>query len=83
MLGSVKTILERFSWPAGQGDGDGSRAERADGGTVGAAVDGRSPNAASGSSLYQCPSCERVFVAVEKGRCGTCDASVDEVTRTN
>lgn len=81
MLGSVKTMLERFTSPAGEGDG--SSPKRTDGGTVGVGVDGRSSNAAPVSSLYECPSCERVFVAVEKGRCGTCDASVDEVTRTN
>lgn len=83
MLGSVRAIFERFRSPATKGDGDESPPKRADGGTVGGTAAGRSTGDAAASSLYECPSCARVFVAVEKGTCGTCDAAVDEVARTN
>jgi hypothetical protein len=30
-------------------------------------------------SLYQCPSCETVFVAVDKQTCSTCETDVERV----
>ena len=85
MLGSVRTILDRFRSPSGDGDGEGdaSRPERADGGTVGVSMNGRSTAGAPVSSLYECPKCDKVFVAVDKDACGTCDTAVGEVARTN
>lgn len=82
MLGSVMAILARFASPSGDEDVDGSGRERTDGETAAGAVNGRSRGGREGSSLYECPSCERVYVAVERDDCTACDVAVDEVPRT-
>lgn len=41
-----------------------------------------SPADESRSTLYQCPDCESVYVALDKQTCSTCDAAVEEVPST-
>lgn len=40
------------------------------------------PPEAPESTLFQCPDCESVFVAIDKETCDTCDAAVEEVPST-
>lgn len=34
------------------------------------------------AALFQCPDCESVYVAVDKGRCETCETAVEQVPST-
>ncbi|MFB6173224.1 MAG: hypothetical protein ABEI39_01135 [Halobacteriales archaeon] len=34
------------------------------------------------TSLFECPDCHTVYVAVEKSTCSSCDAAVEEVAAT-
>jgi hypothetical protein len=87
MLGGVRTIVDWFTPPSnaasGSGDTDGSPPERADGETVGATVTDRPSGSSPVSSLYECPSCARVYVGIDKRTCETCDTAVDELPRTD
>lgn len=82
MLARIRTILDRFRSPSRDGDADALGRERTDGGTAMGEVNGRSKGGREGSSLYECPSCEQVYVAVEKDGCTACDTAVEEVPRT-
>jgi hypothetical protein len=87
MLGGVRSLVDWFASPSsaanGSGNADGSPPERADGETVDAAVTDRSESGRPVSSLYECPSCARVYVGVDKHTCEVCDISVEEVARVD
>jgi hypothetical protein len=82
MLRKVKTVLSRLktrsadgvadAWPHGQPsvNGDGRAAD-------GTTVDGT--DAASPPHLYECPSCDQVYVAIDKSTCSTCETAVGRV----
>jgi len=83
MLGSAKRLLSQFTERSVGEDGDAAAAGRTatDGG--GRTMDRGPGDAAAGPSLYECPSCEQVYVAVDKRTCATCDDTVAEVVSTN
>ncbi|WP_123538264.1 hypothetical protein [Halosimplex salinum] len=56
----------------GDGDGDGGRGRD---GTAG-------PSSGTRSSLFRCPGCETVYVAVDKDTCSTCESAVEPVPST-
>ena len=41
-----------------------------------------SPQNDARSTLYQCPDCESVYVAIDKEACDTCDTAVEEIPST-
>jgi len=43
---------------------------------------GAASSAERNTKLFECPSCETVYVAVEKSACSNCDAPVEEVSAT-
>ena len=40
------------------------------------------PHASPNTTLFECPACENVYVAVEKSTCSDCDTPVEEVAAT-
>lgn len=82
MLGKVKTILSRLNTRSAAGAADtwprGQTSVSEDGATTdGTATDGS--DAASPPHLYECPSCDQVYVATDKRTCSTCDIAVDRI----
>jgi hypothetical protein len=43
---------------------------------------GAASSATRNTKLFECPSCENVYVAVEKSACSNCDTPVEEVSAT-
>jgi len=43
---------------------------------------GGASSATRNTKLFECPSCENVYVAVEKSTCSDCDTPVEEVAAT-
>lgn len=82
MVSKVKTILGRLhtrsaggvaaAWPHGRRLISG-----VDGTAADATRDG--PDTAAPPHLYECLSCERIYVATDKRTCSTCDIAVDRV----
>lgn len=57
----------------------GSTSLPADGGTEPATASEAVAEDETASSLFQCPECQSVYVAVEKTTCTGCETSVDRV----
>lgn len=81
MLGSVAVMVSRLTattaqevaavWPRG-------RSSAAEGGEVrGETTDGSAVDLSP--DLYQCGTCEQIYVAVDKETCRTCDTDVERV----
>jgi|GEM_PF-6277366 len=81
MLGLAETIRRQLhtsaagvadAWPRGQTSvsEDGEIADET-------ATDGSDTD--SPPHLYNCPSCDRIYVATDKHTCSTCDTAVDRV----
>lgn len=79
MLGSARRLLGRFTERSVGEDGDAAAAGRTATGGGDQPMDEGSGDAAVEPSLYECPSCEQVYVAVDKRTCATCDDTVAEV----
>lgn len=81
MLGSAKKFLSRFAERSVDEDAAAAGRTATDGGDQ--TMEEAPVDAAGEPSLYECPACEQVYVAVDKRTCATCDATVAEVVRTN
>ena len=82
MLGKVRTIVRRLNATSADGGADAWPRDRTsvheDGGTADE-TDSEGSDTASPPYLYECPSCDRVYVATGKQTCFTCDAAVERV----
>jgi hypothetical protein len=86
MLGSIKTLLGRLHTSAADGGADGwpqaHPSVSEDGGTPeDPATD--DTEAAQSPHLYNCSSCDRIYVATDKHTCSTCGTAVDRIRQTN
>lgn len=85
MLGGVKTILGQLKARSTDGLADALPREEPSGGEDGGTTD---KTATDGSEtavsphLYNCHSCDRVYVATDKRTCSTCDTTVDRIEQT-
>ncbi len=82
MIEIVNIILDRLNTRSADGVADawplGRTLVSEDGGTEdGTTTDGS--DTVSPPHLYECRSCDRVYVATDKRTCSTCDIAVDHV----
>lgn len=86
MLGTVRTILNQLSSTSVVGNADAWPGRHTGVSEDNVTSDRHSIDGADGASssnLYRCPSCERVYVAIEKDSCATCETAVTRVEQTD
>lgn len=82
MLGKVKTVLRRLNAMSADGVADARPGGRTSVGERNGTAEeptADDPASASRTDLYECPSCERVYVATDKHTCSSCHTDVDRV----
>lgn len=73
---SVSDVLSGGKGRSDDGPQAGTMAEkRVKAGSAGGSADTDEPE----SNLYECPSCESVFVAIDKETCSSCRTSVERI----
>ncbi|WP_178917874.1 hypothetical protein [Natronomonas gomsonensis] len=86
MLGSIKTLLGRLHTGAADGGADGwPQAHTPVSEDSGRPEDPATDDSAAAQSphLYNCSSCDRIYVATDKRTCATCNTAVDRVEQTS
>lgn len=73
----LSKFLDAFDGTSREAKTDGGN-EEATAGETPAASEQRQPQ----SSLFECPECDKTFVAVEKATCSSCGADVREISAT-
>lgn len=76
-MGLVASLLSAF-----QDLSDGPARNQPEGGSSNEEEPNPSSTDQNSPSLFQCPSCQSVYVAVEKVECSSCDTAVEQLDTT-
>lgn len=85
MLGSIKTLLGRLHTGGADGGADGwpqAPTSVSEDGETPDAPDTDDSETTQSPHLYNCSSCDQVYVATDKRTCSTCDTVVDRLEQT-